>query len=349
VTTKQIQAALGVTVDGIKGPKTIAAIKAFQSSHGLVADGIVGPKTTAALKGGGGDSTAAPAAAGPSIDQNVLAQNYGFAMSVLNSDPELKSIFDQAVAGTWTAEKFTAALRNTKWYQGKSDTARNAAILKSSDPATYANNLAQVQTKIGMMASQMGAAVGNLDQISEQALQLGWDDNQINQVLGTYVTYTDGRLLGQAGQWEQQWRKQAADQGLNLSDDWYRNAAQSAASGKSSPNDAINSINEMAASAFPNLADQIRAGQTLSTIADPYKQSMSSLLEVNPDSITLQDNTIRKALAMTDPKTGTPVLQNLFDFENTVRSDPRWLGTKNAQDAAMSTTNKVLTDFGLLK
>ena len=35
--------------DGIRGRRTIAAIKAFQAANGLVADGIVGPKTAAAL------------------------------------------------------------------------------------------------------------------------------------------------------------------------------------------------------------------------------------------------------------------------------------------------------------
>lgn len=35
--------------DGVFGPKTAAAVKAFQSSHGLVPDGIVGPKTRGAL------------------------------------------------------------------------------------------------------------------------------------------------------------------------------------------------------------------------------------------------------------------------------------------------------------
>jgi peptidoglycan hydrolase-like protein with peptidoglycan-binding domain len=42
---KAIQKRVGVTVDGIYGPKTRAAVVAFQRSHGLAADGIVGPLT----------------------------------------------------------------------------------------------------------------------------------------------------------------------------------------------------------------------------------------------------------------------------------------------------------------
>jgi putative chitinase len=51
-TMADIQAKLGLTADGIKGPKTIAAIKEFQAANGLVADGIPGPKTLTALFGG---------------------------------------------------------------------------------------------------------------------------------------------------------------------------------------------------------------------------------------------------------------------------------------------------------
>lgn len=42
---KLLQKYMGVTQDGIWGPKTTEAVKNWQTEHGLVADGIVGPKT----------------------------------------------------------------------------------------------------------------------------------------------------------------------------------------------------------------------------------------------------------------------------------------------------------------
>ena len=55
---RALQQKLGVSADGVYGPKTRAAVKRFQRAHGLAADGVAGPQTLAAL----GVSAAAPKA-----------------------------------------------------------------------------------------------------------------------------------------------------------------------------------------------------------------------------------------------------------------------------------------------
>ena len=44
---------LGLSVDGVFGPKTETAVKGFQQGAGLVVDGVVGPLTWGALPDGG--------------------------------------------------------------------------------------------------------------------------------------------------------------------------------------------------------------------------------------------------------------------------------------------------------
>ena len=55
-------------IDGIFGPKTRDAVKEFQGAHGLTVDGIVGPNTWAAL---GGNRTEPPTLANGSTGQVV--------------------------------------------------------------------------------------------------------------------------------------------------------------------------------------------------------------------------------------------------------------------------------------
>lgn len=65
---------LSVAVDGVFGPATETAVKEFQEGAGLTVDGIVGPHTWAALPGGGAMPTLQEGSRGLVVArlQNVL-------------------------------------------------------------------------------------------------------------------------------------------------------------------------------------------------------------------------------------------------------------------------------------
>lgn len=285
----------------------------------------------------------------PTLNEAELAARYGFAAAVLNAIPEIKTLFQRAVAQTWTYERFQAELRNTSWFKQNSEAARNFEVLKKSDPATYKARLDQVRTRMQLMAVELGAAIpaSEVGNLAEWFLKFGYDDNQMRVTLSKYVQFTDGRMLGQAGQWERELREYARAMGVRLSDSAIETQVRNAIAGRQTFDDALSWVRQMAASAMPHLAERFAAGETLESIADPYKQTMAQLLELNPEEIDLFDPTIRGAVASKD-RDGKVVLKTLYDFENEVRQDPRWLKTKNAQDAAMATTNRILRDMGLI-
>ena len=138
----------------------------------------------------------------------------------------------------------------------------------------------------------------------------------------------------------------AARNGIMLSDQAAGDYATQIVTGKLSQDTVLNAIRDSAASAFPQLADKIKAGIDVKTLADPYIQSMSNILEIPYTSVDLFDPKIRGALAYTLPD-GKLATKSIYDFEKELRQDPRWEFTKNGKKAIADSTLRVLQDFGI--
>jgi hypothetical protein len=85
--------------------------------------------------------------------------------------------------------------------------------------------------------------------------------------------------------------------------------------------------------------DLLGQGYNLDQIYSPYKQTMASILEVNPDQIDLNDPTLRSAI--TDQGD-----MNIYDFKKLLKADNRWQYTENARQEVSDSALKVLRDFG---
>lgn len=152
---------------------------------------------------------------------------------------------------------------------------------------------------------------------------------------------------GPAGKYFVAVKQLAANNGINLSDSAARSYATDIVSGTIDQDTAFNTIRESAANAFPSLGEKIKQGINLKTLADPYIQSMSNILEIPDTAIDLFDPKIRSAMAFTTPdgKVGT---KSIYDFEKELRQDPRWQYTNNARQQAASVATTVLKDFGFM-
>jgi hypothetical protein len=91
------------------------------------------------------------------------------------------------------------------------------------------------------------------------------------------------------------------------------------------------------------LPDKVSAlldqGIDLETVYAPYKNTMATVLEVNPATISLSDPTLRNAI-------GPDKEMSIYDFQRVLRKDPRWQYTNNAREDVFQSVNKVLQDFG---
>jgi len=67
---RAVQRVVGVNVDGVFGPKTLAGVKRYQRSHNLAVDGIVGPKTGTKMGLGGSGGSSAGSTGGSTSKTN---------------------------------------------------------------------------------------------------------------------------------------------------------------------------------------------------------------------------------------------------------------------------------------
>jgi hypothetical protein len=103
-----------------------------------------------------------------------------------------------------------------------------------------------------------------------------------------------------------------------------------------------NDIRKLAAIGQPdNIKQLIDQGVDLSTIYDPYRKLMGGVLEINPNSIPLNDPTLRMAI-------GPDKEMSLYEYQRMLRKDNRWQYTDQARSEASDVARTVLKDFGFM-
>lgn len=294
------------------------------------------------------------------LDREQVAKEYGYALNVIYSNPELRALFEQAVSdksGQWQPEKFKAALQNTDWWRNNDQYARTAWAQEMTGGADWENYQKVARTAVQQRATELGADLtgAELDSLTRQFLYGGWGEAGrsvfLDQALSGEIAFMpDSRgvmtLRGQAGKFTDRLKQVAIANGLQYSDQWYLDQAQSVAHGLQTEEDVMRDIRNLAAGKWGAWGDKIKAGQNAYDLASPYIQTMADVLEVSPLSIGLNDPYIQRAMTGVDAQ-GNPAPMSLWDFQRQLRNDPRWMNTNQAQNQVTGVVDAVMQMFGL--
>lgn len=278
-----------------------------------------------------------------------LAETYGLSWALINSDPELRKIFEEATDENWSADVFTAHLKNSKWWSKNSDTMRQALDLQKSDPATWKANLSAAKAGLAQAAVQLGAVLSDkaLADMAKKVLTLGWNDAQIRDALGKYIKFNEDHVLGgQAGAAYQQIASFAYANGVRLTDEAIRNYAAYVARGVASMEEVIAQVRQQAVGAFPAYGEQIAAGENVEDILRPYQQVMAKELGIPSSAVTPFTPALKRAIGRTG-QDGQPDPLSLEDFEVQVRQSPDWRKSQTAVSQTLGVGREVLKLFGL--
>jgi hypothetical protein len=135
--------------------------------------------------------------------------------------------------------------------------------------------------------------------------------------------------------------KTAIANGVNLDADQLANFEARIKAGEEL-NAIKNTIRETAALGMPDQVKKLASsGVDLATIYSPYKSILANTLEINPNSITLDDPTLRMAI-------GPDKEMSLYEYQRSLRKDNRWQYTDQARAEASDVAKTVLKDFGFM-
>lgn len=216
---------------------------------------------------------------------------------------------------------------------------------------SYGRSIQSMQNKIARLALEAGAQLTaeELAQYAKEAIDtsLDKDTESLTAFINNKLKFgkgVGGRYTGVAGTNVDALAKVAAANGLDLEKafgaqlpDWLLaiNKGESIETYKKV-------IRDVAKIGMPEkIGKLIDQGIDLATIYSPYKNLMASTLEINPQSISLDDPTLRSAITADKE---VP----LYEFERALRKDNRWQYTNQAREEVSNATRKILQDFGFM-
>jgi hypothetical protein len=295
---------------------------------------------------------------------------------IFRLDKDLGNLLERAVNEKWNEARWDKEIELTNWWRKNSDDVRKRLIsfgnyddLRSQGQDVSKSDYGLwLSKKKGQLKADARAIAGvaitdqQADEIAKK-IYLGFLDDDENAIraflvplIGRTTSIVGGKTItgfsGQALKDYQTLQSIAKANGFSLSQilpgisatttggDLEEAVLEKIALGELDVNRISQDARMMAAIGQPEMVrNLLNQGYDLDQIYAPYKNTMATVLELNPEQIALNDPTLRSAIS---DKGET----NLYDFQRMLRKDSRWQYTQNARQEVSDITLNVLRDFG---
>ena len=319
------------------------------------------------------------------LSMEALAAKFSIVASILKEDPSLVKALNrilgmneegtQKVGPQITDPALQSAiLRETDWFKKQTDDYRTWSYYKTTNPATYQADLQKNAEAIATAYFQSGIKIDadTAIKLAEQAMQksatvngkvVNYDKNYFAKIMADSIDFSKTRTLpngkvvydldGKLEKVAESLYKTAWDYGFPATvsnkafNSWMQSNVKGLVSGTINPEDVDNQLQSAAVSMFPGLTDQLNRGQSLREAAAPWLNAVAMELDLDPDTMDLNDDTLYKALNYQDEK-GNIAPMNLYQAKTMARKDPRWQYTAKAKEEYTNIGQKILQDFGFL-
>lgn len=278
-----------------------------------------------------------------------LAASYNFSEAFFRADNELWNLFTRAKNGNWNATKFQGEFMKTGWYRSREASIRQWTDLTTRDPAEARAKVESRKLDLSDQFTQLGVNIDDatLTNLATQSLQYSWSQNQVDNVLSSYVNISGG-TGGAAAAMETKIKDLGFQYGVTITNDQLQDWIPGLVSKKYSEDNIRDFITDNARSKYSGLTKQLDAGRTTRDIASQHIAAFSQLMEVDAGNVDLDDPIIAAAIQGTvNPQTQQTETQNVSQMQRAIMKDQRWLYTGNARQKMTDLGQGILKDMGL--
>ena len=304
----------------------------------------------------------------------TATEKYNMPDIIFRNIGSLGDLLRKFVDGKLTDRQFQLEIQNDPWYRQNSGEIKaryvqlfNFEDLVKSGRATGTTDYEQQINRITRTIQAKARELNGIDIPDDQAKLIAKDlyiynlDNDpsvVTERLVQFIRPSAGMIggiptigySGQALQNYQTLQAVAKSNGLRIEDILPRDATgktltaegtlEQLALGKIDINRVAQDARKLAALGQPDFVkDLLGQGYDLESVYYPYKNTMASILELDPNTISMSDPALRMGIN----KEGD---MNLYDYERSLRQDNRWQYTQQARGEVSDVALRVLRDFG---